>query len=228
MGRRCDREGTEKSSHPRQRFRGRHLWKSRGRGIDRVQFNEFCPISWPKSEPHGKPRVQRPKPQAPVTLLFRIALVLGKRRRSHATDGTCLSIGLGGNLGSGKQWMSWIHVTDVTGSFFMPLRTSSVRGPLNGASPDPVRNEEFTRIMGEILKRPAFLAAPEFALRLPPCAMKLAAPRQPTHHPGKSPPIRFPIPFPRLAKRADRHLGVAIPEGSCRALENIRDLPHPW
>ena len=76
--------------------------------------------------------------------------------------------GLGGKLGSGKQWMSWIHVEDVAGLFLHSLETESVRGPVNGAAPNPVRNEEFTHLMGELLKRPTLLAAPEFALRLLP------------------------------------------------------------
>jgi len=74
-------------------------------------------------------------------------------------------LGLGGKLGTGKQWMSWIHVTDVAEHFLHALETSSVSGALNGSSPNPVRNEEFTRVMGEILKRPTLLTVPEFFLK---------------------------------------------------------------
>jgi uncharacterized protein (TIGR01777 family) len=96
----------------------------------------------------------------------RIALVLGKGGGAMQFMEPVFRLGLGGNLGTGKQWMSWIHVTDVAELFLHALENASVRGPLNGASPNPVRNEEFTRIMGEILKRPTLLAAPEFVLKM--------------------------------------------------------------
>ena len=92
----------------------------------------------------------------------------GKEWRSHPFDENHVSIGLGGKLGSGKQWMPWIHVADVAALFLHAVETASVRGPINGASPNPVRNEEFTKIMGELLRRPTLVAAPEFALRMLP------------------------------------------------------------
>jgi hypothetical protein len=96
---------------------------------------------------------------------IRIALVLGKGGGAMQVMEPVFRLGLGGNLGTGKQWMSWIHVADVAGLFLHALENSCVRGPLNGASPNPVRNEEFTKIMSELLKRPAFFAAPEFVLK---------------------------------------------------------------
>ena len=84
----------------------------------------------------------------------RIALVLGRDGGALPFMKTVFHFGLGGKLGSGKQWMSWIHVADVAALFLHALENDSVRGPMNGASPNPVRNEEFTKIMGEILKTP--------------------------------------------------------------------------
>jgi uncharacterized protein len=98
----------------------------------------------------------------------RIALVLGKNGGAVPVMKTVFQFGLGGRLGSGKQWMPWIHVADVAALFLHIVETPSVRGPVNGASPNPVRNEEFTKIMGELLRRPTFFAAPEFALRMLP------------------------------------------------------------
>jgi uncharacterized protein (TIGR01777 family) len=98
----------------------------------------------------------------------RIALVLGKDGGAIPLMKTIFQMGIGGNLGSGKQWMPWIHLADVAALFLHALETESVRGPLNGASPNPVRNEEFTKIMGETMRRPTFLTAPEFALRMLP------------------------------------------------------------
>ncbi len=96
---------------------------------------------------------------------IRIALVLGKGGGAMQVMEPVFRSGLGGKLGTGKQWMPWIHVADVAGLFLHALENASVRGPLNGASPNPVRNEEFTKIMSEILRRPAFFAAPEFLLK---------------------------------------------------------------
>jgi uncharacterized protein (TIGR01777 family) len=96
---------------------------------------------------------------------LRIALVLGKGGGAMQVMEPIFRSGLGGKLGTGKQWMSWIHVADVAGLFLHALENASVRGPLNGASPNPVRNEEFTKIISEILRRPAFFAAPELILR---------------------------------------------------------------
>jgi uncharacterized protein len=98
----------------------------------------------------------------------RIALVLGKTGGAIPLMKTAFQLGLGGKLGSGKQWMSWIHVADIAALFIHALETRSVRGPINGASPNPIRNEEFTKVMGELLRRPTLLTAPEFALRMLP------------------------------------------------------------
>ena len=98
----------------------------------------------------------------------RIALVLGKNGGAMPLLKGIFQSGLGGKLGSGKQWMPWIHITDVAALFLHALETQSVRGPMNGAAPNPIRNEEFTKVMGELLKRPTLFATPEFALRMLP------------------------------------------------------------
>jgi uncharacterized protein len=98
----------------------------------------------------------------------RIALVLGKTGGAMPLMKTAFRMGLGGKLGSGKQWMSWIHIADISALFMHVLETKSILGPVNGASPNPARNEEFTKIMGDLFRRPTFLAAPEFALRMLP------------------------------------------------------------
>jgi uncharacterized protein (TIGR01777 family) len=98
----------------------------------------------------------------------RIALVLGKTGGAMPLMKTAFQSGLGGKLGSGKQWMPWIHIADIAALFMHALETKSIRGPVNGASPNPIRNEAFTEIMGELFRRPTFLAAPEFALRMLP------------------------------------------------------------
>ena len=75
-------------------------------------------------------------------------------------------LGLGGPLGNGRQWMSWIHVDDLVGLFVHAAKTESLHGPMNGVGPNPARNTEFTKSLGRALHRPAFLPAPAFGLRL--------------------------------------------------------------
>jgi len=75
-------------------------------------------------------------------------------------------LGLGGPLGSGKQWFPWIHIKDIVGIFRHSIVTSSLAGPVNGVAPEPVTNREFTRELARALHRPAFLPVPEMALRV--------------------------------------------------------------
>jgi uncharacterized protein len=74
--------------------------------------------------------------------------------------------GLGGKLGDGRQWMSWIHVDDVAGMILWALTNEKIRGPLNAVAPEPIRNSRFTREVARAFHRLAFLPAPAFALRL--------------------------------------------------------------
>jgi uncharacterized protein (TIGR01777 family) len=73
--------------------------------------------------------------------------------------------GLGGPLGSGRQWMSWIAISDVVRAILHILRTESLKGPVNLVAPAPVTNAEFARALGQAVHRPAILSAPRFALR---------------------------------------------------------------
>lgn len=75
-------------------------------------------------------------------------------------------LGLGGRLGSGKQWMSWIHIDDIVGAVLHALGSEGMRGPVNLVGPNPVTNGEFTVALGKALSRPTIFAAPAFALRL--------------------------------------------------------------
>jgi len=75
-------------------------------------------------------------------------------------------LGLGGRLGSGKQWMSWITLPDAIGVLRHALENDALAGPVNAVAPNPVRNAEFTRTLGKVLGRPTIFPAPAFALRL--------------------------------------------------------------
>ncbi|TDQ38164.1 TIGR01777 family oxidoreductase [Thiopseudomonas denitrificans] len=75
-------------------------------------------------------------------------------------------LGLGGRLGSGQQWMPWIHLDDLVRLFDHLLSNDSCQGIYNACSPMPVRNAEFTRILAQTVRRPAIFPAPAWLLRL--------------------------------------------------------------
>jgi uncharacterized protein len=100
------------------------------------------------------------------SVAIRIALVLGSTGGAAPLMKTVFRLGLGGKLGSGKQWMPWIHVVDVAALFLHAIETEAAGPTMNGVAPNPVRNEEFTRILGEQLRRPTLLPVPAFPLRL--------------------------------------------------------------
>lgn len=75
-------------------------------------------------------------------------------------------LGLGGPLGSGRQWMSWISLPDAVAAILFALQTPALDGPVNLTAPEPVTNAVFTRVLARALHRPAVLPAPAFALRL--------------------------------------------------------------
>ena len=75
-------------------------------------------------------------------------------------------MGVGGRIGSGKQWMSWIALMDVIGALNFALATESLRGPVNFVAPNPVTNAEFTKTLGKVLSRPTLFPIPAFAVRL--------------------------------------------------------------
>ena len=79
---------------------------------------------------------------------------------------TPFKMGVGGKVGSGKQYISWVAIDDVVGAITLALTDQSIRGPVNVVSPNAVTNEEFTKTLGEVLSRPTALKIPAFAARL--------------------------------------------------------------
>ncbi|GAA0536458.1 hypothetical protein A8924_4485 [Saccharopolyspora erythraea NRRL 2338] len=73
--------------------------------------------------------------------------------------------GLGGPLGSGEQWTSWIGIDDLLDVYYRALVDDRLRGPVNAVAPNPVRNREYSRILGRVLRRPALLPTPSLAPR---------------------------------------------------------------
>lgn len=99
-------------------------------------------------------------------VLVRTAPVLAARGGMLARLLPPFRLGLGGRMGSGRQWMPWIHLEDEVGLIDFLLHHEDCRGPYNACAPNPVRNAEFARTLGRVLHRPALLPAPACVLRL--------------------------------------------------------------
>jgi len=100
------------------------------------------------------------------TVNIRIGLVLSTKGGALTKMLTPFKLGLGGWIGSGQQWWSWIHVDDIVGAIHHAIRMESLSGPVNLVAPNPVRNAEFTKALASVLRRPAIFPVPEFAVRL--------------------------------------------------------------
>jgi uncharacterized protein (TIGR01777 family) len=99
------------------------------------------------------------------TVNIRIGLVLSPKGGALTNMLTPFKLGLGGRIGSGQQWWSWIHVDDIVGAIHHALNTDSLSGAVNLVAPNPVHNAEFTKTLASVLGRPALFPVPEFALR---------------------------------------------------------------
>ena len=96
----------------------------------------------------------------------RFGLVLSPRGGVLARMLLPFKLGLGGRLGSGSQWMSWVSIDDAVEALIYLLKTNSLSGPVNVTAPNPVRNRDFTRALGRVLSRPTVFSVPSPALRL--------------------------------------------------------------
>lgn len=97
---------------------------------------------------------------------LRIGVVLGNGGGAMHKMELPFKLGLGGPLGSGKQWMPWIHMDDVIGLIQYAIQHDTVSGPLNVTAPEPITNRLFSKALGKVLRRPAVLPAPAWAIRL--------------------------------------------------------------
>jgi len=100
------------------------------------------------------------------TVLLRTGIVLTKEGGALGTMLTPFKLGVGGVVGNGKQWMSWISMEDHIAVINYVIENENIRGAVNSVSPNPVTNEEFTKTLGEVLYRPTFLPLPEFAVSM--------------------------------------------------------------
>ena len=97
---------------------------------------------------------------------LRLGPILAREDGMLAKMLTPFKMGMGGKVGSGKQYISWVALDDVVAAIDCILRNVSLRGPINVVAPLPVTNEEFAKTLGRVLSRPTFMAMPAFAARL--------------------------------------------------------------
>ncbi len=97
---------------------------------------------------------------------LRFGMILAGRGGALKTMLPAFKLGLGGPLGSGRQWVSWIALDDVLGVIGVALEDERLRGPVNVVAPNAVTNRDFSRSLAHVLHRPAIMSVPAFALRL--------------------------------------------------------------
>lgn len=108
---------------------------------------------------------RRAAPEGVRLVLARTGIVLGEEGGALAKMLLPFRLGVGGPLGSGRQWMPWIHRDDLVSLLVAALGDARYEGPVNAVAPAPVTMREFAATLGKVLRRPAFAPAPAFAIR---------------------------------------------------------------
>ena len=96
----------------------------------------------------------------------RFGIILSANGGALAKMLTPFKLGVGGRIGSGQQYMSWISLDDACGVILHAIEAGSLHGPVNTVSPSPVTNQEFTRVLGKVLSRPSIFPLPAFVARV--------------------------------------------------------------
>ncbi len=96
----------------------------------------------------------------------RIGIVMAKDGGALKEMLTPFKLGVGGTIGSGEQWMSWIALVDLVRIFHFALENDDLRGAVNASAPNPAKNKEFTDTLGEVLHRPTIIPIPKFGIKL--------------------------------------------------------------
>lgn len=107
----------------------------------------------------------QPLPSRIQTVHLRTGIVLSESGGALEQILRPFKMGTGGPLGSGRQWISWIHIEDLVRAIVHILENPQIHGPLNAVGPEPVRQADFARTLAKVIHRPAVLPAPEWALR---------------------------------------------------------------
>ena len=116
-------------------------------------------VEWEKATEHARAKGVR-------VVNTRFGIILAKEGGALAKMLTPFRMGIGGRIGAGKQWMSWIALDDVIGALQFVLSNETLNSPVNFVAPNPVTNAEFTKTLGNVLSRPTLFPIPEFGVRL--------------------------------------------------------------
>jgi hypothetical protein len=100
------------------------------------------------------------------TVLVRTGIVQSPKGGTLRLLFPLFEAGLGGKIGDGRQWLSWIGIDDLTDVYLRALTDPALSGPVNAVAPDPVRNADYTKTLGRVLRRPAVIPVPGFGPRL--------------------------------------------------------------
>jgi uncharacterized protein (TIGR01777 family) len=121
-------------------------------------LSKVC-MAWEEAVTKNKDKVTR-------HCILRVGLVLGKNGGAMEKMLPVFRLGLGGKLGDGKQFMSWIHIDDLVKMYITLLENDSLQGIFNGVSNYSVSNQEFTKTLGKVLRKKTSFAVPSFALEI--------------------------------------------------------------
>lgn len=100
------------------------------------------------------------------TVFMRFGVVLGNEGGAFPLMSLPYKLFAGGTIGSGKQWVSWVHIADVVRSILFVIENDKIHGPVNVTSPSPIRIEDFGKTIGSVLHRPHWLPVPSFVMKL--------------------------------------------------------------
>jgi len=99
-------------------------------------------------------------------VITRFGIVMGEKGGALSQMIPLFKKFIGGPIGSGKQWFSWVHIKDLAGAFAFLLKHPEISGPVNVCSPNPIRNRDFAKALGKVLHKPSFMPAPGFMIKL--------------------------------------------------------------
>lgn len=99
-------------------------------------------------------------------VITRFGIVMGEKGGALSQMIPLFKKYIGGPIGSGKQWFSWVHIKDLTEAFAFLLKHPEISGPVNLCSPNPVRNKDLAKALGKALHKPSFMPAPGFMIKL--------------------------------------------------------------
>ncbi len=146
---------------------------------------------------------------------LRIGIVMAREGGALRAMARPFRLGLGGRLGSGRQWFPWIHIDDVVALIRAVADDPGYRGPVNAVAPQPVRNAELTKALAAVLRRPAVLPVPAFAVRaaLGELAVELLGSRRVVPRQALERGFRFEYPSLETALAQELGGGGQVPAG---------------